>query len=41
MKIKMYCIVNEPKSIYRNLNFEMKSFDLNFDKVSNVVFLKL
>lgn len=39
--IKMYYIVYEPNSLYRNFNFKMKYFDLNIDKVSNVVFLKL
>lgn len=37
----MYYIVYKPKSLYRNFNFKMKYFDLNFDKVSTVVFLKL
>lgn len=41
IKIKMYYIVYEPNSLFRNFNFKMKYFDLNIDKVSNVVFLKL
>lgn len=39
--IKMYYIVYEPKILYRNFNLKMKYFHLNFDKVSNVVLLKL
>lgn len=39
--INMYYIVYEPKSLYRYLNFKTKYFYLNFDKFSNVVFLKL